>query len=138
MNFVKVPQTLLTFSTTMLTPINTFAQTMMHTINGKLIIVNASEFDEVKQLVAQIDRKCDRLESQQAIAPSLPQGESVEKIHAIGLSVQKLRTIYSRLFWVVLASSLGLNAANFFMLRSPSCAVESSKGAIERELGNRE
>ena len=78
MNFVKVPQTLLTFSTTMLTPINTFAQTMMHTINGKLIIVNASELDEVKQLVEEIDRKCDRLETQRAIAPSLPESESVQ------------------------------------------------------------
>lgn len=139
MNLMKFPQTLLTFSGTLLAPIHTFTQTMMHTINGKLIIVNASEFDEVKQLVAEIDRKCDRLETQQAIAPSLPESNSVQQIQAIGLSVKKLRTLYSRLFWIVLVSSLGLNAANLFMLRAPSCAVESSSRAIERSaLGNRE
>ena len=114
--------------------LNTLAQRMMNTINGKLIIVNPSEFHEVKQLVEQIDRKLDRLEMQQALPPALPTNESLQQIDSLGLSVQKLRKIYSRLFWIVLVSSLGLNVANLLNVRNPSCAVESSKNAIERDI----
>ncbi|MBE9042574.1 hypothetical protein IQ235_17535 [Oscillatoriales cyanobacterium LEGE 11467] len=123
----------------MMTPmntLNTFAQKMMNTINGKLIIMNSSELHEVKQLVEQIDRKFDRLEMQQALPPASPTNESLQQINSLGLSVQKLRKIYSRLFWIVLASSLGLNVANLLISRNPSCAVESSQNAIERDVNS--
>ena len=106
----------------------------MNTINGKLVIVNPSEFHEVKQLVEQIDRKLDRLEMQQALPPASPTTESLQQIDSLGLSVQKLRKIYSSLFWIVLASSLGLNVANLLISRNPSCAVESSQNAIQRDI----
>ena len=106
----------------------------MNTINGKLVILNASELQEVKQLVEQIDRKFDRLEMQQALPPASPTTESLQQIDSLGVSVQKLRKIYSSLFWIVLVSSLGLNVANLLTVRNPSCAVESSQNAIERDI----
>ena len=124
----------------MLTSINTFTQKTIanindkfaNTINGKLIITNSSELEEVKQLVEQINRKCDRLQLQQTMTPALPQSDSgqQEQINAIDLSLQKLRTVYSRIFWIVLVSSLGLNAANLLVLRQPSCAAEATPKAI--------
>lgn len=117
-----------------MTQVNTFARQMMQTLNGKLIVMKSSELDEVKQLVEQIDRKFDRLEMQNASLPAVATSDSLEQIDSLGLSVQKLRTTYGRLFWIVLASSLSLNVANLLVSRSPSCAVEPSKQAIDRDF----
>lgn len=117
-----------------MTYVNTFARQMMHTLNGKLIVMKSSELDEVKQLVEQIDRKFDRLEMQNASLPALATSNSIEQIDSIGLSVQKLRTTYGRLFWIVLASSLSLNVANLLVSRPHSCAIEPPKQAIDRDV----
>jgi hypothetical protein len=118
----------------MMTQVNTFARQMMQTLNGKLIVMKSSELDEVKQLVEQIDRKFDRLEMQNASLPAVATSNSMEQIDSIDLSVQKLRTTYGRLFWIVLASSLSLNVANLLVSRPPSCAVEPPKQAIDRDV----
>ncbi|RMG05693.1 MAG: hypothetical protein D6728_20160 [Cyanobacteria bacterium J055] len=115
-----------------MTHVNTLAKQMMQTLNGKLIFLNSSELDEVKQRIEQIDRKFDRLEMQNASVSALAAGDSIEQIDSLGVSVRKLRTTYGRLFWIVLASSLSLNVANLLVSRHPSCAVEPSKQAIDR------
>lgn len=115
----------------MMTHVNTLARQMMQTLNGKLIFLNSSELNEVKQRIEQLDRKFDRREMQNASISALATSDSLEQINSLGLWVRKLGTIYGRLFWIVLASSLSLNVANLLVSRPPSCAVESPKQAID-------
>lgn len=108
----------------MMTPINTFAQKMMQTINGKLIVLNSSKLDEVKQRIEQIDSKFARLET---LNGDISTNESLQQLNSIDQSVYKLRQIYNRSFWIVVAASLGLTLVNLLGSRPPYCSVRASE-----------
>jgi uncharacterized protein YlzI (FlbEa/FlbD family) len=120
----------------MMTQIHTFAEKMMNTINGKLILVNSSELDEVKQRIEQIDRKFELIETQTANSGDREMDESLQQLNAIGLSVHQLREIYNRFIWIIVAASVGLTLVNFLGSRSLSCSDRASEMSLYGDVNS--
>jgi hypothetical protein len=99
---------------------------MMNTINGKLILMNSSDLDEIKPRIEQIDRKFELIETQTTNSGDRDMDESLQQLTAIGLSVHQLRQIYNRFIWIIVATSLGLTLVNFLGSRSLSCSNRAS------------
>jgi uncharacterized protein YlzI (FlbEa/FlbD family) len=118
----------------MMTQIHTFAEKMMNTINGKLILVNSSELDEVKQRIEQIDRKFELIETQTTNSGDRDMDESLQQLTAIGLSVHQLRQISSRFLWIAVAASVGLTLVNILGTRHSSCSAQASENALYRDV----
>jgi uncharacterized protein YlzI (FlbEa/FlbD family) len=118
----------------MMTPIHTFAEKMMNTINGKLILVNSSELDEVKQRIEQIDRKFELIEAEKMTGGDREMKESLKQLDSTGLSVHQLRQIYSRFIWIVVAASLSLTLVNWLGSRHSSCSAQASENTLSRDV----
>jgi uncharacterized protein YlzI (FlbEa/FlbD family) len=117
----------------MMNAISTFATKMMNTINGKLIVLNSSEFDEVKQKIEQIDRKFELMANRETIDSDPSMNESLQQLNSIGLSVLQLRQIYSRFIWVIVAAGLGLTLVNLLGNRYSSCSARASETPLYRD-----
>jgi uncharacterized protein YlzI (FlbEa/FlbD family) len=120
----------------MMTQIHTFAEKMMNTINGKLILVNSSELDEVKQRIEQIDRKFELIETQTANNGDRDMNESLQQLNSIGLSVHQIRQISSRFLWIAVAASVGLTLVNILGTRHSSCSARASENALYRDVNS--
>lgn len=117
----------------MMNTIDTWTSKMMQIINGKLIVLNSSEFDEVKQKIEQIDRKVEQIEIRETIDSDPSTNESLQQLNSIGLSVLQLRQIYSRFIWIIVAAGLGLTLVNLLGNRYSSCSARASETPLYRD-----
>lgn len=105
----------------------------MQTINGKLILKEPQELDNIKRNVENITQQFERLELQITVMSRKERAEHLQKLALVQLSLQKLERIYSRLLSTIILAAISLTCWSVwqnFNYKAAQAELPTTRAAI--------